>query len=108
MAVGTRRTRLLVANGRRFRWRCDFAHPTEIASAAFQQGRLKSPDRLLIRPEDAPNELLTVTWPACCGPAMRPGVVRGWIDFALQNGWSTEEACLTLDASRFVESASTS
>jgi hypothetical protein len=97
MAVGKRRTRRLTANGRHFRWRCDFNEPLERFSAGYaERGMTWRPDRLLVRPEDAPHYLLTVAWPACHGPVVKPRLVRACIEEALRRGWLVEQSMVTL------------
>ena len=97
MAVGKRGTRPLVLDGRHFRWRCDFNHPFEVPSVAYREGRITSPDRLIIRPMDGPHKLLTVTWTPCHGPVVTPALVRACVRKALRHGWLSERPELELD-----------
>lgn len=97
MATGKRRTRRLTAHGRAFRWRCDFNEPLERFSVGYaQRGHTWRPDTLVIRPEDGPHRLLTVTWPACLGPVVKPRLVRACVEEALRRGWLTEHPILSL------------
>ena len=96
MAVGKRRPRSLTVNGRRFRWRCEFHDPAERYSVAMAEGRITSPDRLVIRPESCPHRLLTVSWPPCHGPVVLPGLVRACVEAASRRGWPDERASLEL------------
>lgn len=91
MATGKKRTRPLALDGRRFRWRCEFNDPLEAFSVGYaERGGAWPPDTLVVRPEDGPHRLLTVTWPACKGPVVTPGLVRACIEEALRRGWLTE------------------
>jgi hypothetical protein len=97
MATGKRRTRPLSLGGRRFRWRCEFSHPLEVFSAGYEErGASWPPDTLVVRPEDGPHGLLTVTWPACEGPVVTPGMVRSCVEEALRRGWLAELPVLKL------------
>ena len=97
MAVGKRRTRPLVLDGRRFRWRCDFRHhPAEKGSVAWSEGRISTPDRLFVRPEDGPHRLLTVSWPPCDGPVVSPRLVRACVEEAIRRGWLTDAPTMDL------------
>lgn len=97
MATGKRRTRPLSLGNRRFRWRCDFNHPLEAFSTGYRErGAFWSPDTLVIRPEDGPHRRLTVTWPACRGPLVTPGLVRTCVEEGLHQGWLTESPALEL------------
>jgi hypothetical protein len=96
MAIGKRRTRSLSIDGQRFRWRCDFNEPAEKFSAAWSEGHITQPDRLLIRPDEAPHKLLTVCWPACGGPVVKPSLVRACIEKAARRGWPAEHSLLEL------------
>jgi hypothetical protein len=53
-------------------------------------------DRLVVRPEVGPHRLLTVTWPACHGPVVKPRLVRACIEEALRRGWLAEHSVVTL------------
>jgi hypothetical protein len=95
--VGKRGTRRITANGSEYRWRCEFNDPAEKFSKAYaEHGKSWSPDILVVRPVDRPYRLLTVTWPACDGPAVMPRVVRAAIDEAIRRGWLAELANMTL------------
>jgi hypothetical protein len=97
MAVGKRRTRRLTVAGRCFRWRCEFSEPAERFSVSYAAcGESWAPDRLVLRPEEEPHRLLTVTWPACHGPVVRPELVRACIEEALRRGWLAEHQAVTL------------
>ncbi len=92
--------RPLVLGGRRFRWACHFHYPIEVLSAAYgKRGSTWRPDTLVVRPEDSPQRLLSVTWPACYGPVLKPGFVREVIEEALHRGWLTEHPDLRLEGS---------
>ena len=99
MAVGKRSTRPIYVKGQRFRWRCQFNEPLERFSVAMAEGRMTSPDRLLVRPEASPHLLLTVSWPPCRGPVVKPGLVRKCIVEALRCGWPEEQVSLELAGS---------
>jgi hypothetical protein len=100
MATGKRRTRRLTAHGQAFRWRCDFNEPAERFSVGYAQcGQTWRPDSLVIRPEEGPHRLLTVTWPACLGPVVKPRLVRACLEEALRRGWLTESPVLTFPGS---------
>jgi hypothetical protein len=96
MAVGKRRTRALAIDGQSFRWKCQFNHPAEQFSKAWSEGRITQPDRLIIRPEDEPHKLLTVCWPACRGPVVKPSLVRACILEARRRGWPADRAVLEI------------
>jgi hypothetical protein len=97
MAVGKRRTRRLDVNGVSFRWRCDFHEPADQFSSSYAaDGTTWKPDTLVVRPEEGPHRLLTVTWPACHAPLVLPGLVRACIMEALHRGWLAEHPALTL------------
>ena len=97
MAIGKRHTRRIQVDGQDFRWRCDFHEPADKFSKGFvEQGQTWKPDTLIIRPEDNPNRLLTVTWPACLAPVVTPHFVRLCIMEALQQGWLKELVSITL------------
>src|SRR4051794_9893210 len=97
MAVGRRRTRRLLVAGCYFRWRCDFNEPLERFSADYaKHGTTWRPDVLVIRPEDGPHRLLSVTRPACQGPVVKPRLVRACIEEALRRGWLADRPALTL------------
>jgi hypothetical protein len=97
MAIGKRRTRPLSLGGQHFRWRCDFSLPVEMASAAYAtEGASWQTDTLIVRPVDGPHRLLTVTWPACNGPLVTPGLVRACVEEALRRGWLTTLPSLEL------------
>jgi hypothetical protein len=89
--------RPLVINGQRFRWMCRFHYPIEVLSASYAKGGSTwRPDTLIVRPEDGPQRCLSVTWPACCGPLVKPHFVRTCIEEALRRGWLGEQAVLDL------------
>ena len=67
MAVGSRGSRPLVLDGRHFRWRCEFNEPLEVSSVAFAEGRITTPDRLIVRPVEGPHRLLSATGPPAAG-----------------------------------------
>ena len=96
MAVGKRRTRPLVVGGRRYRWRCEFNHPQEVSSVAWIEGRITTPDRLLVRPEDGAHRQLTVTWPPCSGPVVTPGLVGACVEEAVRRGWPNNVPAMEL------------
>jgi hypothetical protein len=83
-------------DGQCFRWRCEFHYPAERASTAWSEGRITSPDRLIVRPENSPHNSLTVSWPPCCGPVVKPAMVRACIEEALRRGWLREHRILDL------------
>ena len=90
--------RLLVADGQRFRWQCSFNHPLEMLSVGFaERGHLWSPDLLLVRPEDRSSRRLTVSWPPCKGPVVKPGLVRACIDEARRRGWLGESPIMEIE-----------
>ena len=90
---------------RRFRWRVSFHHALEIHSAAYaKRGSSWLPDRLLIRPADDPGRLLTICWPACCGPPVGPKLVRAGINEAIRRGWPDGLAALTLPGHEIAQS----
>jgi hypothetical protein len=91
MAIGKRGTRPLSLDGREFRWRCDFSAPYEMASSGYaSEGASWPPDTLVVRPVDGPHRRLTVTWLACKGPLVTPGLVRACVEEALRRGWLME------------------
>jgi hypothetical protein len=92
MAVGKRRTRAIVVGQRRFRWRCDFNDPwlTPPPDSDGPTGR----HRLLVRLEDAPNKLLTVS---CRAAVITPGFVQACIARALEQGWLASHPRLELE-----------
>jgi hypothetical protein len=97
MAIGKRRTRPLSLDGQQFRWRCDFSLPMEMTTAAYaREGESWQPDTLIVRPVEGPHRLLTVTWPACKGPLVTPGLVRACVEEALRRGWLTAQPALEL------------
>lgn len=97
MTIGKRRTRPLSFGSHRFRWRCAFSHPSEVSSVGYQEwGASWLPDVLVVRPEEGPHRRLTVTWPACKGPLVTPGLVRTCVEEALRRGWLSELAVLEL------------
>jgi hypothetical protein len=98
MATRKRRTRLLSFDGRQFRWRCEFNHPSEVHSVGYaERGEQWPPDVLVVRPEVGPHQRLDVTWPPCTGPVVTPGLVRACVAEALRRGWLTESAVLELN-----------
>jgi hypothetical protein len=99
MAVGKGRTRPLVIGGRRFRWRCEFNHPAEKLSVAWAEERIITLDRLFVRPEDGPHRLLTVSWPPCEGPVVKPGLVRACVEAAIRRGWLADVPTMELSGS---------
>jgi hypothetical protein len=97
MAVGKRRTRPLSLDGQHFLWRCEFSAPYEKASSAYaRDGASWPPDTLVVRPEHGPHRRLAVTWPACTGPLVTPGLVRVCVEEALRRGWLTTLQVLEL------------
>jgi hypothetical protein len=98
MAKNWRGWRLITIDEQRFRWAVEFNHPSEKFSSAYaESGDSWNPDRLLVRPELLPSNLLTVNWPACHGPLVLPRVVRACIEAALQGGWLGQQSNLCLD-----------
>ncbi len=98
MAVGKGRTRPLMVQGCRFRWRCEFNEPSEKFSVDYaRNGTTWKPDKLVVRPENGPHRLLNVTWPACQGPVVIPRLVRACIEEAIQRGWLAELPVMTLE-----------
>lgn len=88
MAASWRGYRAIVVDGRRFRWACDFHLLGERGSVGYATGGASwSPDALIVRPEDGPHRQLAVTWPACTGPLVTPGLVRACLEEALRRGW---------------------
>ena len=97
MANNWRGYRPLTLDGRRLRWTCSFHHTSEVSSTGYaERGASWSPDRLLVRPEDGPHRLLTVSWPACRGPVVKPELVRACVEQALRRGWLDTHAVLDL------------
>src|SRR5205823_4524663 len=97
MAVGRRSTRRMTVEGRSFRWRCDFNEPLERFSVSYaKRGETWRPDSLVVRPEEGPHRLLTVTWPACQGPVVKPRLVRACVREALRRGWLAEHPLVAL------------
>jgi hypothetical protein len=96
MAIGKRGSRPLVLDGRHFRWRCEFNDPLEIFSVAFTEGRITTPDRLIVRPVDGPHRVLAVAWAPCKGPVVTPELVRRCVEEALRRGWLSERPSLEL------------
>jgi hypothetical protein len=91
MAKVWRGYRLIVVTGGRFRWACHFHHPMEVLSRAYaKRGATWTLDTLLVRPEDQPERLLRVTWPACYGPVLKPAFVRACIEEATRRGWPSQ------------------
>ena len=98
--MNSRGKRLLIVDARRFWWRCDFHEPAEKFSVGYaERGTTWKPDQLIIRPEDGPHQLLTVTWPACRGQIIKPSLVRACIDEAVRRGWLEELRELTFAGS---------
>jgi hypothetical protein len=96
MGVSKRRTRPLSIDGHCFRWQCDFSESMVKSSISWSEGRITSPDRLLIRPDDAPHKLLTVCWPPCSGPVVKPALVKACIQEAIRHGWPAQQSVLEL------------
>jgi hypothetical protein len=89
--------RSLALGGRQFRWACCFNHPLEVFSVGYvKRGASWPPDRLLVRSEDGAHRLLTVRWPACRGPVVKPALVRACVEEALRRGWLDTHAVLDL------------
>jgi hypothetical protein len=44
----------------------------------------------------SPHNLLTVSWPPCSGPVVKPALVRACIEEALRRGWLAELRVLDL------------
>ena len=85
MGSNWRGYRPFVLDGRRFRWACHFHYPIEVLSTSYaKHGHTWRPDALLVRREDRPHCLLTVAWPACHGPLVKPRLVRACIEEALR------------------------
>jgi hypothetical protein len=61
-----------------------------------ERGESWPPDELVVRPVDGPHRRVSVTWPACKGPLVTPGLVRACVEEALRRGWLTELANLDL------------
>jgi hypothetical protein len=100
MALGKRRTRRLTVNARCFRWRCDFNGPYERFSISYaKRGSTWAPDSLIVRPEEGPHRLLTVTRAACLGSVVTPRLVRACIVEAVRKGWLAEHSLMTLEGS---------
>ena len=97
MTLGKHKTRPITVEGRRFRWRCDFNHPDLMLSEMAFNYRLNNfPDRLLVRPDDAPHRLLTVSWPPCHAPLVKSCLVRACTEEALRQGWLAEHSVMEL------------
>ncbi|OAI52553.1 hypothetical protein AYO44_16570 [Planctomycetaceae bacterium SCGC AG-212-F19] len=97
MAVGKRSMRRITVEGHTFHWRCAFNEPLEKFSVSFaKNGETWSPDCLLIRPGEGPHRLLTVTWPACHGPVVKPRLVRTCVLEGLRRGWLIEHPEMTM------------
>jgi hypothetical protein len=99
MAVGKSRTRPLAIGDRRFRWRADFNDPwlsdkTHIGRVPV--GRVAANHRIFVRPDDAPNKLLTIIVRNTL--VVTPGLVRASIDEAFLKGWLSSCATLTVEA----------
>ena len=54
------------------------------------------PDRLLVRPEDAADRLLSVHWPFRESPVVKPALVRACVEEALRRGWPDRLAVLEM------------
>ena len=88
MASSWRDYRRMTCGDRQFCWRVSFDHPAEVNSMAYaRQGHSWPPDRLLIRPSNQPDRLLTVCWPACRSPVVVPKIVRASITEAIRRQW---------------------
>ena len=97
MAGQWRDYRLIVVEEQRFRWKCDFHDPSVLGSTSYaKHGSTWAPDTLTVRVEDQPNQVLSVTWPACHGPIVLPAFVRACIEQALRDGWLRERPALEL------------
>ena len=96
MAVGKRRTRPIVVDGRPFRWRCEVNDSLEMLSVAKGKANLHLPDRLIVRPEEGAHQILTVSWPPGQAPFLRPAFVRACIELAVHRGWLGEHAAVNL------------
>jgi hypothetical protein len=95
MAKVWRGYRLIVVASQRFRWACHFHYPMEALSTSYaKRGATWPPDTLVVRPEERPERLLRVTWPACYGPILKPVLVRACIEEALRRGWLSDSANL--------------
>lgn len=71
--------------------------PLEQFSVGYaKHGDNWKPDSLVVRPEDGPHRVLTVTWPACTGPVVTPRLVRACIQQALCQGWLADGGTLNL------------
>lgn len=100
MALGKRHTRRITVGKESFRWRCDFNEPLERFSASYaERGTTWAPDQLVIRPEVEPHRQLTVIWPACTAPVLKPGFVRGCIEEARRQGWLTTSPVMEMAGS---------
>lgn len=101
MARRWRGHKLITVDGQRFRWNCDFGEPADKFSAAYaKSGHEWEPDRLIVRLEERPHHVLTVTWPACSGPpGVLPRNVRAAIQAATDRKWLEAEHSLVLPAS---------
>jgi|GEM_PF-1807781 len=97
MAKRWRGCRLITVNGRRFRWKCDFNEPLDKSSVAYaRNGHEWAPDRLIVLLEESPNHVLTVTWPACDAPVIRPRDIRAVIQAAMDRKWLESEHSLNI------------
>lgn len=98
--------RRIVVADHTLRWRTDSHSPYQIHSRAYaESGESWEPDRLLIRLESDPKQLLTVVWPACTAPAaITPGLVASYIHTALDSGWLTEKCNLEIGADSLKDS----
>jgi hypothetical protein len=63
-----------------------------------ERGESWPPDRLVVRPEEGPHRLLTVSWPACHGSVVGPGIVRVCVEEALRRGWLADHNTMALAA----------
>ena len=70
-------------DGRHFRWRCELNDLLEVSPVAFAEGRVTTPDRLIVRPVEGPHRLLSVIWAPCNGPVVTPEWVRVCVEEAL-------------------------
>lgn len=96
MTTGKKRTRPITIAGQHFRWRLEFNDKFDRLSVAWAEGRVTTPDRLLVRPEEAPDKLLTVSWPPCSGPIVQPALVKACIEEAIRRGWPAQRTLLDL------------
>ena len=92
--------RAITVRKQRFRWKCDFHVRAEKLSRAYADaGHRWEPDRLIVRVEESPRVMLTVTWPACEAPVIQPHMVRAMIESAMDRGWPDRERAVVLPAS---------